>query len=449
MRLERKIQTGPVEQIPPAVKGMLLLDGIRWRSLVVVLGALGALGATCPAYSADLAASPFKSSFSATFDFDSFTKNKPFQLNTLPTTAYGPAWADILLKPANFVACKGAKIALCYYSGPEAPITDDSTPTPCDSSNSGIANCTCYAIPEGNPYYVDINAILNLDVYLETVEKCGSDGSLCQPTGPHEAPVCSTINDNTLIPGADLISTFSLALDSDYPLGPAESLSCPAAPYAGCMTAPCKLLIDPSTGKPSRDPVTDLELAQCACPTYNGPYQVGFANGNGCTLTSTTATPHVWSAAYTVPPQPPVPPITGPDCLPDAPGATGCPLLPPPPTAFPLAPEDLSCQTVCSEYKQSNQNGIQVGFTCDATLCTASSDPALVSSACAGLAKHSVSEILKLEIEAGYSCSASQICGCQPNKKTNEEIGRLNKAQSDQGIVTQCAYNGTLCGTPP
>jgi hypothetical protein len=438
-----------MQEAPPKENGISPLGGISLRGAFVVLTALCVLLAIGHAYGAEPASSKSKPSFSPNFNFDDFTKNKPFRLNILPTTSYGPAWADILLKPSNFLACKGAKIALCYYSGPEAPITDDSTPTPCDASASGIANCTCYAIPEGHPYFVDINAILNLDVYLETVQKCGSDGSLCQPTGEDEAPVCGTINDKTLIPGADLISTFSLALNRDYPVGGTESLSCAAAPYAGCMTAPCKLIIDPNTGKPSRDPVTDLELAQCACPTYNGPYQVGFANGNSCALTSTTDTPNVWSAAYTVPPQPPVPPITVPDCVPDSPGATGCPLLPPPPAAFPPAPEDVSCQTVCSEYKQSNNNGIQVGFTCDATLCTASSDPALVTSACAGLAKHSLSEILKLEIEVGYSCSASQICGCQPNKNTNEAMGRLNKAQSDQGIVTQCAYNGTLCGTPP
>jgi hypothetical protein len=109
----------------------------------------------------------------------------------------------------------------------------------------------------------------------------------------------------------------------------------------------------------------------------------------------------------------------------------------------------LSCQTVCSEYKQSNHNGIQVGFTCDATLCTTDSDPALVANACGGLAKHSVSEILKLEVAVGYSCSASQICGCEPNKKTNEAIWRLNEAQRALGIESQCRQNGTLCGTKP
>ena len=434
---------------PSASPRIQTLADIVARARVVMLVALCMLVANGRAFGDEPAFSTHKAPSGTSFDSEDFAQNKKFRLNTLPTTPYGPAWADVLLKQANFLACKGAKIALCYYSGPEAPISDESTPTPCNASASGIANCTCYAIPPGNPYYVDINAILNLDVYLETVQMCGIDGALCQPTGSEEAPVCRTINDNTLIPDAELISTFSLALDRDYRLGPDEVLSCPAAPYAGCMTAPCKLLIDPITGQPTRDPATDLELAQCACPTYDGPYQVGFANGNSCTLSSSTGTPHLWSAAYTVPPQPPIPPITVPDCLPDSPGDTGCPLLPPPPSVFPPPPADVSCQTVCSEYKQSNQNGIQVGFTCDATLCTASSDPALVTAACAGLGKHSVSEILKLEIQVGYSCSASQICSCQPNKKTNEEMGRLNKAQSDQGIVTQCAYNGTLCGTPP
>jgi hypothetical protein len=114
-------------------------------------------------------------------------------------------------------------------------------------------------------------------------------------------------------------------------------------------------------------------------------------------------------------------------------------------------PYDVDCRKVCSEYKQSNQNGIQVGFTCDATLCTDPSNRALWAEACKGLGKHSTSEILKLEYEVGYSCAASQICGCEPNKKTNEEIWRLNEAQKklDPDVVTQCEYNGTLCGTEP
>jgi hypothetical protein len=415
-----------------------------------VLGVLCLLEAPGRSYSADRVSSRSKPSASAPFNFDDFTKHKHFRLNTLPTTVVDgtptPAWADILLAPQNFVACKGAKIALCYYSGP-GPVTS------CDLSNPGIANCTCYAIPEGHPYFVDINAILNLDVYLDTVKKCGSDGSDCQPWGPHEAPVCRAIGKKTLIPGADLISTFSLALDGDYPIDPANGLQCPGPnepniPYAGCMTAPCKSTVDPVTGLPPRDPVTGHELVQCACPTYTGPYQVGYPNGNACGLGGD----NVWSAAYTVPPEPPtppIPPIPPHNCWPDAPGDTGCPLLPdgfiPPP------PPNASCREVCSEYKQSNQKGIQVGFTCDATLCTAASDPALVAAACTGLAKHSVSEILKLETEVGYSCAARQICSCEPNKKTNDQIFRLNEAQRQltPPIQPQCDYNGTLCGTQP
>jgi hypothetical protein len=306
------------------------------------------------------------------------------------------------------------------------------------------------------PYYVDINAILNLDVYLDTVKKCGNDGSGCQPTGSEEAPVCKEINKGTLIPGADLISTFSHALEIPYTVTPDTMLQCPAIlgtglpSYAGCMTAPCTTLVNPVTGLPPRDPITHLELVHCACPTYPrpldaAPFQVGYPGDNGCVLGGN----NIWSAAYTVPPELPTPPIPGPDCWPDAPG--GCPLLPPDFQITVSVPSDVSCQTVCSEYKQSNQNGIQVGFTCDTTLCTAlESNPAFVLSACAGLHKHSVSEIIKLETEVGYSCAASQICGCQPNKKTNEEIFRLNAIQKNVlHIETQCEQNGTLCGTQP
>ena len=424
------------------------VDGIRWRGWAVVLGALCMLGAPGSAHSAGPASPGPNASYLPTFNFDAFTKNKPFRLNTLATTPYGPAWADILLAPQNFVACKGAKIALCYYSGPDDPLRPGAASLPCDLTNSGIANCTCIAIPpDENPYYVDINAILNLDVYLDTVNTCGPDGRYCKPTGPHEAPVCHAISNRSLIPGADLFSTFSPVLDSpdEYPIIPASCAATPGVPYAGCMTAPCKTTIDPATGRAPADPVTGLELVQCACPTYAGPppapfpgapYQVGNLGGNSCTLGGN----NVWSAAYQVP-------ITLPDCVPDAPAPYGCPLLPR--NFLPPLPANVSCQEVCSEYKQSNQNGIQVGFTCDATLCTAASDPALVASACTGLGKHSVAEILKLETEVGYSCSASQVCGCQPNRKTNEEIGRLNAVQRSEGIVTQCAYNGTLCGTGP
>jgi hypothetical protein len=119
----------------------------------------------------------------ATFDFERYTKNKPFRLNTLPTTPYGPPWADITTASSNFLECKGAAIALCYYSGPGPT-------TPCTLDGLGIANCTCYEIPAGQRYLVDINAILNLDVYLKTAARCGKDGSKCRRRD-RSKPLCA------------------------------------------------------------------------------------------------------------------------------------------------------------------------------------------------------------------------------------------------------------------
>lgn len=223
-------------------------------------------------------------SATTTFDFGRYTGNKSFKLNTLPTTSYGPAWADITIEKSNFLECNGASIALCYYSGPGPT-------TPCTLNGGNVANCTCYEIPGGQKYLVDINAILNLDVYLKTADVCGKDGSKCQPTGTIEAPVCEAINNNTLIPGADLISTFSLYLAKQMPIDP-TTCSTPAA-YAGCMTAPCK-----RTGK--TDSTTGLPLVDCGCPTYTGPYQVGTKiSQDQCVLGNN----NIWSAAYQPPKQ--------------------------------------------------------------------------------------------------------------------------------------------------
>jgi hypothetical protein len=232
----------------------------------------------------------------STFSFERYTGVRPFHLNTLPTTQFGPPWADIVREPRkNMLECSGATapIALCYYSGPEGP-------TPCTMDGLGIANCSCYEIPSGQKYFVDIHAILNRDVYLKTVAVCGRDGENCAPTGPKQAPVCDAINDNSLIPGADLISTFSLYAATHFDRGQGQnkgddrfkiSLTNCEKPstYAGCMTAPCK-----RTGR--KDPYTQLPLVQCGCPTYDGPFQVGKEiSPERCTLEGN----HVWSAAYT------------------------------------------------------------------------------------------------------------------------------------------------------
>jgi hypothetical protein len=255
----------------------------RWYAGTTIVGLLSVLVFAGLIYTADQTPAAAQGP-RATFDFERYTQNKPFRLNTLPTTRYGPPWADIATKPKqNMLECVGkTPIALCYYSGPGPT-------TPCVMDGLGIANCTCYEIPPGQSYYVDINAILNLDVYLRTVAACGKEGDRCLPAGTRQAPVCESIDRNNLIPGADLISTFSLYLEKTMPIG---STLCPQANYAGCMTAPCK-----RTGK--IDPTTHLPLVQCGCPVYDGPYQVGQEISTAqCGLGGN----YVWSAAYTPPP---------------------------------------------------------------------------------------------------------------------------------------------------
>ena len=340
----------------------------------------------------------------------------PFVPNDIMTTEFGPAFADVVLQPSNFLPCRGGPFALCYYSGPEpenCELTDDGT----------FANCKCFEIPYGN-YFVLINGILNTEVYLETVEKCGMDGSNCGET--NQAPVCESINRGEFILGADMISTFSF--DCALIEGIGET-NCPQSLYGGCMTAPC---ID----------TYEEGIVLCSCPTFDGPYQVG-QNNQVCELEENL----VWSASF----NPnvgggtsPSPPTSG--CIPDAPqDFGGCPLLP---QDIPPPPANVDCEEVCEEYQSCRgMGGVEIGYTCDATLCTpACNDRFLVGEACSGLQSCDVSEILKTEEEAGCSCCASQLCGCEPSATTNKVIFDLNKRQRERGITPQCDINDTLCG---
>jgi hypothetical protein len=56
------------------------------------------------------------------------------------------------------------------------------------------------------------------------VKECGHDGSRCLPKGKRTAAVCDASNKGKLIPGADLISTFGLALE---PFMPITQINCP------------------------------------------------------------------------------------------------------------------------------------------------------------------------------------------------------------------------------
>lgn len=256
--------------------------------------------------------------------------NYPFHPTDCWTTQYGPAPADVIipdpkaktqtaLSSTNMLYCEGNTYALCFFSGPPTKTGTGSTnrPLPCVLSADGkTASCTCQAYTSG-PNFVDINGILNRGVYFETVKVCGQDGSRCKnivncgPRGdlpgcsdkahlPLTPPVCKYVKNQSpsnpqgsLMPKADLISTFSFAMSppgGPYTLGTTQC----SGLYAGCMTAPCSY--EPGRKSPARDgePVT------CQCPAYNGTsYQIG-QNGQSCSITSVNASKYIWSASNTV-----------------------------------------------------------------------------------------------------------------------------------------------------
>jgi hypothetical protein len=367
------------------------------------------------------------------------------------TTVFGPAYADITLASTNFVPCRGGPYALCYYSGPSSGAEDLSCTLTADGN---YANCQCFDIPYG-VYFVDINAILNHDVYEKTVAQCGADGSQCATL--NSAPVCANVNQGNLIPGSSVYSTFSFDCVPENGLGLTD---CGTAPYAGCMTAPCFK-------------TNQAGIVNCSCPVFNGPYQVG-QNDQACSLGGDLT----WSAAYAPPAATPTAtPLAAdrsanaykmmradsnddsesaipaavpspPACLPDAPGGFGCPLYVSGTTMLP-PDSGVDCAKVCDEYHSCLQpKGAQAGFTCDATLCTDEcNDRDLVSTACSGLSGCDISEIVKAETAADCSCCASQLCQCDPSVKTNKAISALNQQQRDRGIKPQCDINGTLCGS--
>lgn len=336
-----------------------------------------------------------------------------------------PAYADIITSPDNFLWCKGGPFALCYYSGPDTGSTDLS----CTLTPDGLyANCKCFEIDYGL-YFVDILSILNWDVYEQTVAICGSTGSNC--TGAkniNRAPVCEAINENKLIPGAELVSTFSFDCVQTNGL---SQTNCAPSLYAGCMTAPCQRTTTPG-------------IVECSCPTYNGPYQVGTALNNPeeeCVLGDNL----VWSAAFS-PTGQSIPPAD--PCIPDAAGSAGCPLY----SNSTTLPEGTDCRAICRAYGCLNQEGVEPAFTCDATLCTRQcNEMTLIADACNGLKEcgiEGLALITELEQKASCSCCASQLCGCEPNAKTNDVIYDLNEKQRALSITPQCDVNGTLCGTP-
>ncbi|HTG33932.1 MAG TPA: hypothetical protein VLB76_13465 [Thermoanaerobaculia bacterium] len=247
--------------------------------------------------------------------------NYPFHPTDCWTTEYGPAQADVVVGPkiggpvrsTNMLYCSGNTYALCFFSGPPTPTGTSSSnkSLPC-VMNGDTADCTCQAYTSG-PNFVDINGILNRGAYFKTVDVCGQDGSRCKNIvncGPRgdlpgcdkhipEAPVCKYVKEQSpsnpqasLMPDADLISTFSFAMSGKgggYKLG---STSCDGL-YAGCMTAPCFY------GPGHKSPTTDGELVECRCPTYNGVNQIGQAN-QSCSIAGDGKATFTWSSSNTV-----------------------------------------------------------------------------------------------------------------------------------------------------
>jgi len=208
-----------------------------------------------------------------------------------------------------------------------------------------------------------------------------------------------------------------------------------------------------------------------SCPIFDGLFEIGqgAAQGTRPPLECNLGNRNVWSAAHNpesnnrteIPIDPPPPSGT---CFPDQPPDSGCPLYPEGEDSF--DPNGTVCKAVCDAYKVSDDDGIQVGYTCDAALCTTlglgpqelpwnvtmGERFGLMGRACSGVQNlGGLDLIMQVETLAGCSCCASQICGCAEADitfQTNSEIFDLNKQQTDVGIQPQCEINGTLCGEP-
>ncbi|MGR9035305.1 MAG: hypothetical protein ACU83O_01775 [Gammaproteobacteria bacterium] len=284
--------------------------------------------------------------------------------------------------------------------------------------------------------------------------------------------MCDAINSNQLVFGADLISVFSPVYIRNYfNPGGNNSTECRdknAGIYAGCMTAPCY--------RTGQQDAQGRDLVECKCPVFNGRFQVGQANQNcnankpppGAAATShpkpkNPRNANVWSAAF----NPAGGPVTLPAgaCVPDLPGDTGCGLFDPQKDYGKiLDPAGALCTNVCAAYGGNvTDSGIQVGYSCDATLCTTlgigqemnlnfppprDDQIQLLDEACNGIQDVTgIKQIILAEALAECSCCASQVCGCgNISQMTNQAVFNLNQQQRNVGIQPQCDINQTLCG---
>ena len=287
------------------------------------------------------------------YDCAGTCSNKPFEPTDCSTTPHGPARANIVvgsnaLTSTNMLYCPGGTkdkpkpYALCFFSGPPTPtgtkssVATNNALTCVPDFTTGFANCQCQVYNTGS-YYVDINSILNLGAFWQTQKACGHHGekckniaacdangnpktncgtSPCPPCTDTVAPVCDYVaaqpfdKDAALYPksphasmsSVDLVSTFSYAMSGPasatpnagygYQLG---STACTNNGfYAGCMTAPCVY--------PAGSKKTDGSIVNCACPMWQGDYQIGQPSADlQQSMLCPVGQPWVWSAANAVP----------------------------------------------------------------------------------------------------------------------------------------------------
>ncbi len=181
----------------------------------------------------------------------------------------------------------------------------------------------------------------------------------------------------------------------------------------------------------------------CDCPIYDGPFQIG-KSGLPC-----DNAPQVWSAAYNAiaPPPDPCDMVGNGSCIP---GRAARPVRLPAVRQRDgaAARQWRRLRRGVSRVQHLREQRRQLGYTCDATLCTSSTNT-LVLDACLGLQNCDLSEIFKAEGAADCSCCGSQLCNCDATAATEHKVFELDAAQRAKGQTPQCDINGTLCGTPP
>jgi len=239
---------------------------LRWLQILPLLLACGMAGSmaaqTLSSKSAAKPVTSFDSSYPLDWVQQFVPSSRSFWEDSINWTSnYGPAFRDTVETPSQLLGCS-TQFALCFHSGAE--------PYPCTLSADGrSANCLCTVATSTN--YTLMTAILNYPVYAATMQQCGPYGASCSQVG--QAPVCSYLQGGTLIPGADVISTFDTQSRQQIlqalATGTGAVTNCPKAPYAACMTAPCQLNSDGT--------------ANCKCPVFYGKFQL-VGSGAQCSL---------------------------------------------------------------------------------------------------------------------------------------------------------------------